>query len=215
MNSAPLVPVSIPALKLDWKWTALGLDFWGLCSNVKCFFSPCPILFPLLSRMHSHTLHIHITHTHTHTHTLTLTPIHTCTHVITHSHTHGKCLPPLPPAVPSVRSYGMFASVSCVLQEAMASHLDSIVRRMIESLQSDEGVTVSTHLNHFQELPFPPRVCQEPGSHVPRPCGWVCGSSCLQVHYTSSEVPFLDFDDGDEEDQGMAENLEDNEGIEG
>jgi len=35
------------------------------------------------------------------------------------------------------------------------------------------------------------------------------------VHYTSSEVPFLDFDDGDEEDQGMAENLEDNEGIEG
>ena len=41
------------------------------------------------------------------------------------------------------------------------------------------------------------------------------GSNCLQVHYTSSEVPFLDFDDGDEEDQGMAESLEDDEGIEG
>ena len=39
---------------------------------------------------------------------------------------------------------------------------------------------------------------------------------CIQVHYTSSEIPFLDFDDGEEgEEQEMTESLEDNEGIEG
>ena len=37
----------------------------------------------------------------------------------------------------------MLASVSCVLREAMAAHLNAIVGRMIESLVSDEGLTVS------------------------------------------------------------------------
>ena len=38
----------------------------------------------------------------------------------------------------------------------------------------------------------------------------------MQVHYTSSEIPFLDFDDGEGgEEQEMTESLEDNEGIEG
>ena len=39
---------------------------------------------------------------------------------------------------------------------------------------------------------------------------------CMQVHYTSSEIPFLDFDDEEGgEEQEMTESLEDNEGIEG
>ena len=43
-----------------------------------------------------------------------------------------------------VYRYGMFASVSGVLNEEMAPHLQPIVSRMIESLTSQEGVTVKT-----------------------------------------------------------------------
>jgi len=39
-------------------------------------------------------------------------------------------------------SYGMFASLSCVLREEMAPHLEAITQRMMESLTSDEGVKV-------------------------------------------------------------------------
>ena len=39
--------------------------------------------------------------------------------------------------------YGMFASVSYVLKEGMAANLEAIVNRMLESLLSEEGVTVS------------------------------------------------------------------------
>ncbi len=39
-------------------------------------------------------------------------------------------------------SYGMLASVSCVLKEELGPHLSSIVERMIQSLSSDEGVKV-------------------------------------------------------------------------
>ena len=51
-------------------------------------------------------------------------------------------------------SYGMLASVSCVLREAMAAHLNAIVGRMIESLVSDEGLTVSVALYSS----FPPPI---------------------------------------------------------
>ena len=42
--------------------------------------------------------------------------------------------------------FGMLASVSVVMKEAMLPHLQTIIARMLESLQSEEGVKVShTH----------------------------------------------------------------------
>ena len=38
--------------------------------------------------------------------------------------------------------YGMLASVSCVLQTDMTGHLQPIVARIVQSLQSEDGVTV-------------------------------------------------------------------------
>ena len=43
----------------------------------------------------------------------------------------------------------MLASVSCVLKEEMAPHLDAITPRMMESLTSEEGVKVSPPLPPF------------------------------------------------------------------
>ena len=43
----------------------------------------------------------------------------------------------------------MLASVSCVLKEEMAPHLDAITPRMMESLTSEEGVKVSPPLPFF------------------------------------------------------------------
>ena len=40
----------------------------------------------------------------------------------------------------------MLASVSCVLREGLAGQLDTIVGRMIQALQSEEGVTVGLEL---------------------------------------------------------------------
>ena len=37
----------------------------------------------------------------------------------------------------------MLASVSCVLKEAMLSQLEPVVARILQALQSEEGVTVS------------------------------------------------------------------------
>ena len=42
--------------------------------------------------------------------------------------------------------FGMLASVSVVMKEAMLPHLQAIIAKMLESLQSEEGVKVShTH----------------------------------------------------------------------
>ena len=57
----------------------------------------------------------------------------------------------------------MLASVSCVLKELMVGHLQAVVGRVLQALQSEDGVT---------------------------------------VHYASSEVPFLDFDEDEDEDEG-------------
>ena len=43
-------------------------------------------------------------------------------------------------------SYGMLASMSCVLKEAMAEQLDAVVARILQALQSEDGVTVSGKL---------------------------------------------------------------------
>ena len=48
-----------------------------------------------------------------------------------------------------LHSYGMFASVSGVLKEEMAPHLQPIITRMIESLTSQEGVTVSPSYSNY------------------------------------------------------------------
>ena len=45
----------------------------------------------------------------------------------------------------------MLASVSCVLKELMVDHLQAVVGRMLQALQSEDGVTV-----HYasSEVPF-------------------------------------------------------------
>lgn len=77
--------------------------------------------------------------------------------------------------------FGMLASVSVVMKEAMLPHLQTIIARMLESLQSEEGV---------------------------------------KAHYSSSAVPFLEFDNEEEEDTEEVgnvsqESLEDDQDIEG
>ena len=42
--------------------------------------------------------------------------------------------------------FGLFAAVSCLLKEDMAPHLEGMVKQMIESLNSSEGITVSLGL---------------------------------------------------------------------
>ena len=39
--------------------------------------------------------------------------------------------------------YGMFSSVSGILKEEMSPHLEPIIARMMESLITQEGITVS------------------------------------------------------------------------
>ena len=40
----------------------------------------------------------------------------------------------------------MLASVSCVLKEAMVDQLDAVVARILQALQSEDGITVSATL---------------------------------------------------------------------
>ena len=81
----------------------------------------------------------------------------------------------------------MLASVSCVLKEAMVDQLDAVVARILQALQSEDGITVSVTL-----LRGPSQIlCLFPLQIIP-----------VQVHYATSEVPFLDFDDEEEEDGG-------------
>lgn len=82
----------------------------------------------------------------------------------------------------------MLASVSCVLKEAMVDQLDVVVARILQALQSEDGITVSVTL-----LRRPSQIlCLFPLQII----------SVVQVHYATSEVPFLDFDDEEEEDGG-------------
>ena len=41
-------------------------------------------------------------------------------------------------------SYGLLAALSCLLEEHMGPYLEAIVKAMLDSLRSTEGVTVSS-----------------------------------------------------------------------
>jgi len=56
-----------------------------------------------------------------------------------------------------IHSYGLFASVSTILKTNMGKYLKDIVKFMIDSLQSTEGIVVSIvalELSHFLRLKF-------------------------------------------------------------
>ena len=102
----------------------------------------------------------------------------------------------------------MLASVSSVLKEAMAVHLQSIVGRMVESLQSEEGVTVRENQQQQQ---------QRTDAHT-HTCTHTHMLTHTQVHYASSQVPLFDFEESEEEEEGGGaheESLEDDTDIEG
>lgn len=46
----------------------------------------------------------------------------------------------------------MFASMSYVLRTEMVPHLEVIIKKMVESLRSSEGVKVCEHSNFFESL---------------------------------------------------------------
>ena len=46
--------------------------------------------------------------------------------------------------------FGLFAAVSCLLKGDMTPHLEGMVKQMIESLNSSEGITVSLGLLNKQ-----------------------------------------------------------------
>ena len=52
-----------------------------------------------------------------------------------------------------IHSYGLFASVSTILKTNMGKYLQDIVKFMIDSLQSTEGIVVSI-VAHFLRLKF-------------------------------------------------------------
>ena len=82
--------------------------------------------------------HVSQPHLHTHT-TLSLTAQHAgC------SMHYDPFLPSHPFPSHDECSYGMLAALAAVLKEDIGGHLDPIVIRMLEALQSDEGVKVCT-----------------------------------------------------------------------
>ena len=48
--------------------------------------------------------------------------------------------------------YGMFSSVSGILKEEMSPHLGPIIARMVESLTTQEGITVSAYMYIVQGI---------------------------------------------------------------
>ncbi len=90
-------------------------------------------------------------------------------------------------------SYGMLASLSCVLGEELGPHLPTIVERMMESLTSQEGVKVRCmslyHLYYTAPL-------------------------IGQIHYDSFDVSLLGFDEEGEK-ADMEAGIDSDEGIEG
>ena len=85
----------------------------------------------------------------------------------------------------------MLASVSCVIKEEMCGQLEPVVGRIFQALVSEEGVTVSRD----RTLPAYPSSPTSLVIHL------FSLSVHLQVHYASSEVPFLDFDEEEEEEE--------------
>ena len=110
----------------------------------------------------------------------------------------------------------MLASVSCVIKEGMCGQLEPVVGRILQALSSEEGVTVSRDrtlpalfLSFFSHFPLPLLSTSSLLVH-------------LQVHYASSEVPFLDFDEEEEEEgeggergEASSSMLDDSRAIEG
>lgn len=122
----------------------------------------------------------------------------------------------------------MFASLATVLKEDMAGHLEPVVIRMLEALQSDEGVKVRTCMCVVYEgvLFRCVSVCESVCGvyvcvHV-CPCVAVClALPCpccgVQVHYDEPSMGGLfDFDEVEDEDQDDDEDdLEDVSAIKG
>ena len=109
----------------------------------------------------------------------------------------------------------MLASLSVVGGVVLSKHLDVIVPRILETLRSDEGVQVGSSVSS---------ICL----FIDLSCLFICLSICLsvclsvisaiKVHYSSSVIPFLDFEEGPCDDN-MADDsqlsLEDDGDIEG
>ena len=126
---------------------------------------------------------------------------------------------PLPPSLCYYYcSYGMIASLSTILGQALTPHLPTIIPRMIESLQSDEGIKVHTCnvlivlLFHCYILLSWPLFSFS--SLPPSP-------SSFKAYYSSFAVSFLNFEDESEsadsinEAEESIESLEDDQDIEG
>ena len=123
----------------------------------------------------------------------------------------------------------MFASLATVLKEDMAGHLEPVVIRMLEALQSDEGVKVRAYVRTCMCVVYEGVLfrCVSVCESVCGVCTCVHVSQCVwpslalavavQVHYDEPSMGGLfDFDEVEDEDQDDDEDdLEDVSAIKG